>query len=158
MTTTAFRLEDHKLLDEQTYVASADTDLASSGTLALLLDNPSNSGIDAFIYFGDIYQEDESTVIIYDEVSSVSGGSSGRVENNYIGSSNTSSLTVTQDPSYSGDNTHQKATFVGSGSHGIFDGYKVLLPPGEKILIEITNDGSGNSETSIRVSWAEKPK
>lgn len=157
MTTTQFNIEDHKLFDGETFVASADEDLGSSATLALLFENPSDSGTDAYFYFGDMTQEDESTVILYDDISSVSGGSSATVNNNHIGHSNTSELTVTQDPSYSGDNVHQQASFTGSGTHEILNGYKILLPPGENILLEITNNGSGNSVTSIRFAWAERP-
>lgn len=158
MTTTHFQLEDQKLFDGETYVASADADLANGGTLSLLFENPSSNTIEAYIYHGDMSQESESKVEVFDEVSGISGGSNATVNNNTVGSDNSTDLTVTQDATFTGDNVHHASTYVGSGEFGLFDGYKILLPSGEKMAVLITNESGGDSETSVKVAWAEKPE
>jgi len=151
---TVTQLEEEALIGGDTFVASVDGDLGSAGTLNLYLDNPSDSGVEALFYSGLVTHEGEIELTFYDTVSSVSGGSAATLNNNRIGG-RASELTATQDVTYTGDNEHHTVVYTGSDTEDLFDGYRMLLPSGEDVVIEITDQSGGNDETAIRVAFVE---
>lgn len=151
----AEELTDLKTRKEETFTASAEGDIASGGTLNIRLQNPSDSGVELYVYFGEVTHEGQMLLEIWDEVSSVTGGSPATVNNNYIGSSNATSATVEQDVSFTGDNLHQSRTYVGTSTHIVFNGYKIFIPEGEEIVVEITDESGGNDEVGLTIAYAE---
>lgn len=136
----------------RTFVASINT--SGSDSLSLLLDNPSDSGVEALVYYGRVNYEKDTTVTIWEEVSSVSGGSSVPLNNNRVGAGNDSSLSATSNPTFTGDTEHQETELISGGvSQELFDGYKMSIPPGEHIVIELA--GGSNGKMAARLGIAE---
>lgn len=158
MTTTFFDIADQKLLDGRAYTVSHNTDLAQDGTASVVIENPSGSGTEMIIFFGEVSHEGETECAVFTNVSSISGGSDESIGENNIGGSESSDMTATTDPSYSTDDEHHRMVYTGTDSENLFDGYKMAIQPGNNIVVELTNTQSNNDQVGMRMAWAEKPK
>lgn len=143
-----------RLLAGETYVTGTETVLGADGTYSLLVEN--TNADDLFLYFGSVVHEKTVDVAVYDGLSGVSGGSSAGISPNLIGDTNISGATATSNPDYTVENEHEAGQrYTGGGTADIFNGYKVIVPAGEHIMIEITEPSNGGDDTvAIRIAFA----
>lgn len=158
MTTTAFDLATRKLFDGRHYTVSHNEDLAGDGTASVVIENPSDSGTEAFLFVATISHEVETEVAIYSDVDSISGGSSEDIAEDNIGGSKPSEMVSTTNSTFTTDDEHERIVYVGEGQHALLEQSGKVVQPGHNIVVELTNLGSSNSQIGIKMSWVEKPK
>lgn len=141
---------------EQSFVAAVDSSLAADGAIRFHVANPSGSGRNCYFYFGELTHEGAVSATLHTDVSSTVTVAAADVSNNYIGSSVSSVVTAeTVDSTFSSADTHFSQIYFGSGTESIFDGYRITVPPGEAILLEVGDQSSASNEVGVRFAWAE---
>lgn len=141
---------------EQSFVAAVDSSLAADGAIRFHVANPSGSGRDCYFYFGELTHEGPVSATLHTDVSSTVTVASAAISNNYIGSTVSSVATAeTVDSTFTSADTHFSQIYFGSGTESVFNGYRVTVPPGEAILLEVGDQSSASNEVGIRFAWAE---
>lgn len=145
-------LEQELLLDGRMFTDEADVD---STSLDLLLHNPTDSEIDIVTFTATVSHDDAITIIVYDQVSGVSGGTEQDAENNFVGHERTEKAEVTLDPTFTGDNEHSRVSYPGSGTEDALQGVQLALKENESILVSIQDTSGSAKVMSALFSWGE---
>lgn len=139
---------------EQTFIASNDQTLSTDGSLSFQIENPSGSSHELGFYYGEVTHQDDFRVTLHTSVSGVPTSDTVNVSNNHIGSTVTSVANVQEASSFTSEDTHFSQVYTGSNTEQVFNGYRITLPAGESIILEIANLG-GSNEVGSRLAWAE---
>lgn len=148
-------LEQELLLDGRMFTDEADVDATS---LDFLLHNPIDSGIELITFAASVSHDDAVTVVVYDQVSNVSGGTAQDAENNFIGHPRTEDAEVTLDPTFDGDNEHSRISYPGEGTEDVLSGVQLSAMEGESILVSVIDESGSAKVMSALFSWGEIKK
>lgn len=145
-------LQEELLLDGRLFTEEVDDSVTS---LDYLIRNPTDSGIDIVAITSRLVHADDITMTIYDQVSSISGGTSQDAENNFIGHPRTEEAEPIRDPSFTGDNQHSSTSFIGSGTEFLLEGNKMAIQPGEEVVFSLQDDTGSAKTMALLLTWGE---
>ena len=139
-------------------------DVASGASTYIMLENPSGSGVDAYIVAVTVSSLGQAYVRVYREFTVVSQGAAKTPQNLNLGSGNASGLNVYVGGSYdvAGAEPSHESVVPGGGWPRIFGqvaevGEALLMPPGTSILVEHVNKAGTSVDMSSRIIWWEDP-
>ena len=146
---------DYWLDKEKAFVASThESEVGNEESINIQVANPEGSGRKLYFYFAEMVHSDDVELTVHTDIEQVTGETPLTVSNNAIGSSVASEAVINQVDDFGSLDTHQIQIFIGGGERELFDGYRVLVLPGESMLIEAESMTGGN-ELGIRMAWAE---
>ena len=147
---------DYWLDRERTYVASVDAELANEERLNINIHNPDAGEQKLYLYFAEVTHSDDIELTIHTDVDDVQDETPLAVSNNVIGSAETTAVDIAEVGAFDSLDTHSQQRYLGGGTEDVFDGYRVIVLPGEDILLEIESLSGGNN-AGIRIAWIETP-
>lgn len=148
-------LEQELLLDGRMFGDAVD---ANSTSLDLLISNPSDSGVELITFTASVSHDDTVTIVIYDEVSSVSGGTPQDADNNFVGHPRMEEADVVKNPTFNGENEHSRVSYLGSGTEDVLTETQLALKEDHDLLISIMDQSGSAKLMSAFVSWGEIKK
>lgn len=158
-------LIDTRLRNGQAFFASNRADgLANTNTTSLFIENGSSSGVDVIATQISVNGTGSADLDINFNVTQSSGGTALTKHNAKLGSSNSASVTTVESGgSYSGRATHPpiESVLSGGGPAGATVGAEtsvgtIEIPPGNNMLLELTNSSGGANDYGIYIKWSEK--
>lgn len=149
----------HELHEGNMYSAGTVTDLASGGTVHLMITAPDTT---KWVHLlGGVNVEAESTIKWYENPTSPTGGGTITPRNHNRNSSNTSSAVVVGTVGNLTGTAGDVLLYQSAVGSGRFEGgsereaNEWILKQNEQYILEIVNNSTGNSLTSANFVWYE---
>lgn len=137
------------------------TGVADASTSQLFIDNGSNSGVDLYIQRLITSSEGLADIDVNTNVTQDTSGTSLTIHNDLAGSSNSSAATVEHGGSYSSRDSNPYTEIIQPGGSagvkigGVGQEIGFVLPQGNNLLVEVTNQSGTSSRQSILAKWVE---
>jgi len=137
------------------------TNVSSDGSVSMLLENPSGSTATIYLILAEVATFASAWIDVYRGVE-WSGGDAVPIMNLDLGSGAQSVARAVANPTWSGgEKAHETVCPGGTTRRAIGSaveiGETVKIPPGNSILVVVTNKSSASQDLSIRFLWWEDP-
>lgn len=142
------------------YIASVRKNISSSGTYSFLINNPDNNDYKMHINRLVVGTDQLLDIDVDKNVSIDSNGTSIDILNSELNATNTSSMRVEEEGSYSGGSTFYTGAMyqrciepvIGTTDSQAED---LVLSDGNNLLIKLTNQGDSSSTSTIELRYSE---